>query len=440
MTTVSGILKPDPDFPAPGNKQTDAENQREAWLRQMEMSQIALLQQTGSAATPASTAGLTNKGFGPTVALLTQQSNPQMPRGQGNGPASFLPVHPILGHQQSPAQRVQGTGAAEPLAPPAAPAAPARADSAAPVPAKAKMNTAGSSEETVGTALPNEVGVRVPANEAGNIGATVAKPAAPGAASFTGSIASHFTGFHGAPVRQPANSGNLSTSASAPVNASADASGKSLPAQSIVVNTPSQALLQWSKDNRPQDQDGTAVVAATNAFADSVAAPPLLGSAANLPPEIQMPQATVQGAPALAPSSVSLPRPVLDSSAADEGSESAEPETAPPKRSDIESVDSGEDWQKRLMHVSQNGQDVSLSIRDTSLQPAQSAQIVYRMAADVAQSGLRLRNATVNGKQILKQTGGDSSIEVDAPADDAAEALDAPERAHFTTSQDNKER
>jgi len=60
------------------------------------------------------------------------------------------------------------------------------------------------------------------------------------------------------------------------------------------------------------------------------------------------------------------------------------------------------EWQKRLIHVAQEGGDVSVSIRDSALDPHQSTQIVARLAGDAAQSGLRLKNATVNGKTYIK--------------------------------------
>lgn len=59
------------------------------------------------------------------------------------------------------------------------------------------------------------------------------------------------------------------------------------------------------------------------------------------------------------------------------------------------------EWQKRLIHVSQQETNVSVSIRDTSLNAYQSSQIVSRLAFDAAQEGLTLKHATVNGKTII---------------------------------------
>lgn len=68
------------------------------------------------------------------------------------------------------------------------------------------------------------------------------------------------------------------------------------------------------------------------------------------------------------------------------------------EQNDVENTE----WQKRLIHVAQEGSDVSVSIRDSTLDLHQSTQIVARLAGDAAQSGLRLKNATVNGRTYVK--------------------------------------
>jgi len=62
----------------------------------------------------------------------------------------------------------------------------------------------------------------------------------------------------------------------------------------------------------------------------------------------------------------------------------------------------GAEWQKRMLHLTQDGRDVSVSIRDQTLSQSQSSHVVYRLIADVANTGLRLRNATVNGRQVMR--------------------------------------
>ncbi len=55
-------------------------------------------------------------------------------------------------------------------------------------------------------------------------------------------------------------------------------------------------------------------------------------------------------------------------------------------------------WQKRLIHVTSDGREVAVWIRDSELGAAQSSTLVCRLASEFADSGLRLKSATVNGK------------------------------------------
>lgn len=82
--------------------------------------------------------------------------------------------------------------------------------------------------------------------------------------------------------------------------------------------------------------------------------------------------------------------------------ETAEGETAPQAASEHESMpDAPREFQKRMMHLTGSGQDVKLWIRDSALGQAQSLELVYRMAGDMATMGLRLKGATINGKPAL---------------------------------------
>ena len=76
------------------------------------------------------------------------------------------------------------------------------------------------------------------------------------------------------------------------------------------------------------------------------------------------------------------------------------------------------DWQKRMMHLTGDGDDVKLWIRDGELSPSQSQQLVARLAADVAAMGLRLKEATVNGKPALRAA--DRAARPDAETNDGA--------------------
>lgn len=74
--------------------------------------------------------------------------------------------------------------------------------------------------------------------------------------------------------------------------------------------------------------------------------------------------------------------------------EAATPE-APTEQSELTEKP---EFQKRLMHLTSDGSDVSLWIRDSELSQQQSQNLVYRLAGDFANAGMRLRGITVNGK------------------------------------------
>ena len=50
------------------------------------------------------------------------------------------------------------------------------------------------------------------------------------------------------------------------------------------------------------------------------------------------------------------------------------------------------------MHVTSDGENVDVWIRDSELSPLQSQNVVGRLASEFADSGMRLNSATVNGK------------------------------------------
>lgn len=59
-------------------------------------------------------------------------------------------------------------------------------------------------------------------------------------------------------------------------------------------------------------------------------------------------------------------------------------------------------WQKRMMHMTGEGEDVKLWIRDNELDATQSQDLVVRLASDIAGMGMRLKDATVNGKLAFR--------------------------------------
>lgn len=58
-------------------------------------------------------------------------------------------------------------------------------------------------------------------------------------------------------------------------------------------------------------------------------------------------------------------------------------------------------WQKRLMHLTGEGDDLKLWIRDSKLTEIQSQSLINRLASDIAGMGMRLMDATVNGKSAF---------------------------------------
>jgi hypothetical protein len=97
----------------------------------------------------------------------------------------------------------------------------------------------------------------------------------------------------------------------------------------------------------------------------------------------------------------------------------AEPEAAAPHA--LPEAGTVPEWQKRVMHLTGDGDDVRLWIRDGELSPAQTQQLVARLAGDVAAMGLRLTQATVNGKPTLRAPRADRT-----PSAPAAEASVQP--------------
>ncbi|WP_332879672.1 hypothetical protein [Massilia sp. S19_KUP03_FR1] len=72
-----------------------------------------------------------------------------------------------------------------------------------------------------------------------------------------------------------------------------------------------------------------------------------------------------------------------------------------PGRADPPDPGAAPDYQKQRMHLTGEGDDVKLWIRDGALAPATSQQLVARLAGDVAAMGLRLKQASINGKPAL---------------------------------------
>ncbi|WP_164558036.1 hypothetical protein, partial [Massilia atriviolacea] len=131
-------------------------------------------------------------------------------------------------------------------------------------------------------------------------------------------------------------------------------------------------------------------------------------------------------APAVAPPAVR--EPVRLAAALAASSTEADAQEAAPARQGADSdAELGEKpaWEKRMMHLTGDGKDVDVWIRDGELDPAQSMSLIYRLAGDMASAGLRLKGATVNGKPALRP--GDTVPAGARPA--FAQALEADQPA-----------
>jgi len=61
-------------------------------------------------------------------------------------------------------------------------------------------------------------------------------------------------------------------------------------------------------------------------------------------------------------------------------------------------------WQERLMHMTSDGDNVKLWIRDHKINQNQLHNLTHRLAGDIASAGMRLNTVTVNGRLIFRAT------------------------------------
>ncbi|WP_374358254.1 hypothetical protein [Chitinimonas sp.] len=80
-------------------------------------------------------------------------------------------------------------------------------------------------------------------------------------------------------------------------------------------------------------------------------------------------------------------------------SESTASETAEPAHA---SLAEPADWQKRLMHLQGKDEQVQVWLRDPAVTGHATQTLVYRLLGDLAEAGLRLRSLTVNGKLAFR--------------------------------------
>ncbi|BBB70241.1 hypothetical protein UNDYM_5988 (plasmid) [Undibacterium sp. YM2] len=71
-------------------------------------------------------------------------------------------------------------------------------------------------------------------------------------------------------------------------------------------------------------------------------------------------------------------------------------------------------WQKRMMHITTEDQNVNVWIRDQEINTEQTPQLIRQLTREMTESGLRLNGATINGKLVFKykNTDGDSEVRI----------------------------
>jgi len=302
MTKITPV-RPDMEYTSSNTRQLDADSQRNAWLRQLEMDQLGLFQAEGQLRqapgeeqgkhAPSNDAGNTSQRANPLSTRAPRMTTP------------VVPVHPAVAQTQ----QVAASGEQAQATPIASAAA-----ASATTPALAAQGTA---------ALAQVTHAPRPAN--------------------TVQTASSIAGQQAAPLQPPAGAASFAaTTAPGAVDVAIEA------------NTADEAVVS-TKATDP-----------------------------------------LRPAP-----SITLSANAQDADAAEEIAE--EPAETPHRAADsADRTTAGEDWQKRQMHIAQNGRDVSLSVRDGALDARQASQLVYKLASDMVDNGLRLYRATINGRTIVK--------------------------------------
>ncbi|MFZ6765891.1 hypothetical protein ACO0LM_02315 [Undibacterium sp. Di26W] len=82
-------------------------------------------------------------------------------------------------------------------------------------------------------------------------------------------------------------------------------------------------------------------------------------------------------------------------------------------------------WQKRMMHVTTDDQNVNVWIRDQDISAEQTPLLIKQLTSEMAESGLRLNGATINGELVFKYKDVDTEDEASlSKSDDFAQSLD----------------
>jgi hypothetical protein len=92
-------------------------------------------------------------------------------------------------------------------------------------------------------------------------------------------------------------------------------------------------------------------------------------------------------------------------------------------------------WQKRMLHITTEGNDAYVWIRDAALDPSMSSALVARLVTDLAQMGLRMTGATINGKSALRESDHDEADRAAYPTLNEDTETDVPLPALYDKDQ-----
>jgi hypothetical protein len=409
VTLISSTL-PTFNDKSPLVRQTDAANQRDSWLRQMELAQLSEMSQVGTLTASGANANKAAPAASWKAILQPYTAeNDSLQSYDSQAASAALPVPDQVDQSAKTAKSERDVQAAHAGAPAAVPAA-----------ASPDTSENDSTHRTATRAQVAQPAITSPASQVqpapDGVGARATSQAAPIAdivqaaqsspTSITAQSNVKSVGRPGAQdiqsARSPGKSAlpfpentDLNAAVHQDVSAAAMQTRDAAPVTGIA--TGQKEFSVPTQDMRLATQIQTQ--AASTTMAAVLSSQPRTAQAMSVQQSVDMPM--IQAAQSRA-----LTLPTLQNAMAD--SEKQETMVAPGETAQEEApaadspLQEKPTWQKRLMHMTADGEDVKLWIRDTKLGTAQSQNLVYRLAGEIANMGLRLKDATVNGKLAFR--------------------------------------
>jgi len=382
VTKISAYL-PGFDEKSPLARQTDAENQRDSWLRQMELAQLSEMSQAGAA--NASGANANKTAPSASWRAILQPHTADIKDGQT---ASASPLHHSshavvqTGDQGAASINVQADTASEHAV---ANDTATQIQGARPV-TRPQTTPIASAANAYTQTLPQAAAIRsdVPAAQPAAVADAIPAPQAAAAM----------------PAPQTGMKQAVAASSVEPDRASDQAATR--------LQSPANRETEDGAGNAPGKRDMPGILP----LIYGVAA--IAGMRANAAQAISVQQSADTPAIQTTPLRAAALSPVLmpdgDQQETMAAVEEAKQDQAPSADAPLEEKPI---WQKRLMHMTGEGEDVKLWIRDHQLDTAQSRNLVYRLAGDIAGMGMRLKDATINGKLAFRS--GDDDFAASGP-------------------------